>query len=137
MQKKSIILICILFSLFSCKSKFEDCTDQDYASCNTEQPQTGRITILLTINQENPSVPVRVYEGNFEDGRLVRADTIRMRSFNYFLATEKDYSFTATYKDGTSTIMTVDGGRIKVSTYRMCELRCYELNNPEIDLRLY
>jgi len=137
MLKITTILFSVLFFLFSCKSKFEDCTDQDYASCNTEQPQTGRITILLTINQENPSVPVRVYEGNFEDGRLVRADTIRMRSFNYFLTPGKDYSFTATYNDGNSKIMTVDGGRIKVSTYRMCELRCYELNNPEIDLRLY
>ena len=136
MLRINVILFCTILFFSNCKSKFEDCTDQDYANCDTEIPQTGRITILLTINQENPAIPVRVYEGNFEDGRLVRVDTLRIRTFNYFLTPEKDYSFTATYKDGASTIMAVDGGRIKVSTYRMCELRCYNLNNPEIDLRL-
>ncbi|MBW6478578.1 MAG: hypothetical protein K0B37_04050 [Bacteroidales bacterium] len=137
MQKTIAILIITLVILSSCKSKYEDCTDQDYANCETEKPQTGRITILLSINQENPYVPVRLYEGNFENGRLVREDTIRMRTFNYFLTPEKDYSFKATYKDGTSTVLAINGGRIKVSTYRMCELRCYEVNNLEIDLRLH
>jgi len=137
MLRIKVILFCIIFFLSNCKSKFEDCTDQDYANCDTEIPQTGRITVLLTINQENPAVTVRVFEGNFEDGHLVREDILRIRTFNYSLTPDKYYSFTATYKDGTSTIMAVDGGRIKVSRYRMCELRCYDLNSPEIDLRLY
>jgi hypothetical protein len=137
MCKKSIIILSILVIFIGCKSKYEDCTDQDYANCNTEKPQMGRITVLLTINSENPSIPVNVYEGNFEDGRLLRADTIRTRTFNYFFTPEKDYSFTASYKDGPSTIMVVNGGQIKLSTYRMCELRCYEVNDMEIDLRLY
>lgn len=134
--KRSALFLCMILLLVNCKSKYDDCTEQDYADCITEKPETGRIKVLLTINSENRFIPVNVYEGDFENGELLRSDTITMRTFHYNLTPEKDYSFTATYKDGNSTIMAIDGGRITISRYRMCELRCYDLNAPEIDLRL-
>lgn len=131
-----ILIVSVLIIAFSCRSKYEDCTDQDYAKCNTEVPQTGIISIRLTINEENPSIPISVYEGNFENGQLVRQDTVRVSTYNYSLLTEKEYSFTATYKKDGKTIMAVNGGTIKLIRYRMCELQCYDVDEPELDLRL-
>ncbi len=131
-----ILFVCILIFAFSCRSKYEDCTDQDYAECNTEIPQTGIISVRLTINEENPAIPISVYDGNFENGRLIRQDTLRVGSYNFALLTEKEYSFTATYKKAGKTIVAVNGGRINLIRYRMCELQCYDVDEPELDLRL-
>jgi len=137
MHRYFFIIICIILMFSSCRSKFDDCTEQDYANCNTERPQTGRITARLTINSENRRVPVRVYEGNFEDGKLVREDTISIKTFNYFLTPDTEYSMVARYLRDNDTIMVVNKAYIRVIRYRMCELRCYDLDKPEVDLRLY
>lgn len=132
----NLLFVFILFFAFSCRSKYEDCTDQDYANCNTEIPQTGILSIRLTINEENPAVPISLYEGNFEDGRLIRLDTVRVGRYNYSLLPDKDYSVTATYQEGGNTIVAVSGGRINLIRYRMCELQCYDVDEPVLDLRL-
>ena len=132
----NIIFVCMLIFAFSCRSKYEDCTDQDYASCNTEIPQTGTLSIRLTINEENPAVPISLYEGNFENGQLIRQDTVRQSRYNYSLSPEKDYSVTATYREAGKTIVAVSGGRINLVRYQMCELQCYDVDEPELDLRL-
>lgn len=131
-----ILFVCMLIFTFSCRSKYEDCTDQDYANCNTEIPQTGILSIRLTINEENPAVPISLYEGNFENGRLIRQDTVRVGRYNYSLLPDKNYSVTATYREAGKTIVAVSGGRINLIRYRMCELQCYDVDEPELDLRL-
>lgn len=129
-------LIFILCIPFSCRDKYDNCTEEDYANCDTERPGIGRAVIHVTINDDNPYVPVSVYEGNFEQGHLLFRDTLYEGSSSFYLETEKFYSFTATYGLANDTTIAVDGGEVGIISYQMCELRCYEVRVLDIDLKL-
>ncbi len=138
MQRNIIyfVFLVLLLILSACKDKYDDCTDRDYANCNTQQPATGRVTLEVTIDDENPVVEIHIYNGNFENNNLVFSTTVSTRSFHYHLDVNNYYSATATYKKGNTTIKAIDGGQMKVTSYRMCELRCYEVNGVTLDLTL-
>lgn len=132
---KIFLLVFIMF-FPGCKDKYEDCTEEDYNNCNTFRPETGIAEILLTINNQNPQVTVSLFEGDFEDGNLIWEKDVKTQQFTEVLDVEKSYSFTVSYqRDGTS-IMAVDGGKIKVVSYTMCEYTCYETKDLTIDLEL-
>jgi len=137
---RSIVLLpgLLIFLFFSCKvSKDEDCTQWDYDNCNTEWPYTGEVEVKLTINNEYRLQKVRLYEGDFEKGKLVWERAYGREVVNELLETEVYYSFTATYlKNNGDTIIAVDGGTLGVRSYRACELTCYELKRLTIDLRV-
>ncbi|TVQ11632.1 MAG: hypothetical protein EA361_12455 [Bacteroidetes bacterium] len=133
---QKIFLLVFVFILWGCKSKYEDCTEDDYNACNTNRPATAEVRIRVTINNENPEVTVLAFEGDFEDGNLVWEKVVRQSRYTVMMPTEKKYSFTATYKKDLKTIVAVDGGELKVSSYTMCEYTCYETNLLEIDLVL-
>jgi hypothetical protein len=130
------IFIIFIFISFSCKDKTENCTERDYDECYTSRPEYGMAEIMLTLNSENPKVTFRIYEGNFEDGKLLLEEDVAGRMFTEYLAVEKQYSFTATYKNGRENILAVDGGKIKITSYQMCEYKCYEARVLKIDLRI-
>ncbi|MFW5757726.1 MAG: hypothetical protein ACOCUQ_01315 [Bacteroidota bacterium] len=132
---KLIILVFPLLAFISCDSKYEDCTDEDYRNCNTIQPEMGFFVVQLQIDDLNPEVVVRVYEGDFENDILIHQDTLSSESWDYYLPVEKNYSFTATYNTGNSTLLAIDGGKIDLSSYTMCEYKCYKINEPLMDLR--
>ena len=122
----------------SCRDKYEGCTDEDYANCRTSKPSQAIVEVLVTLNSENPTVQVSLYEGNFEDGNLVWEKTYRNRDEAEIIKTDTDYSFTAKYISGNDTILAVDGGRVRIISYQMCELRCYEVRDRDLtfDLRI-
>lgn len=132
---KLILVTLPLLLITSCDSKYEDCTDEDYFNCNTFEPEKGFFVVHLQTDDQNPEVVVRVYEGDFEDGILVEEDTLITISRDYYLPVEKWYSFTATYKTSNGTLVAIDGGKIDLKSYTMCEYKCYEINEPLIDLR--
>ncbi len=131
-----VLFLSFPFMLSTCKSKYEDCTEADYNNCNTIRPETGMVEIRVTIDEENPIVTVRLYEGNFEEGKLLWEKTSHLRYRIEYLDTERAYSFTATYKRGNDIILAVDGGIIEVRSYQACEYKCYEVKNLDIDLTL-
>jgi hypothetical protein len=129
-------LMAVFMSLASCKDKTENCTQWDYERCNTIKPSRYTAKVNLTINSENPSTIVRLYEGNWEDNRLISQDIVKLRQFWYTLDVEKYYSVTATYRKGNTTIVAIDGGEVKVTSYQACELTCYEVKKIEFDLKI-
>lgn len=133
---QKIFLLVFLFIFLGCKSKYEDCTEDDYKACNTYRPVTGEVRIQVTINNENPEVTILAFEGDFEDGNLVWEKVVRQPRYTVIMSTDKKYSFTTTYKKDIKSIVAVDGGKLKVSSYTMCEYTCYETNLLEIDLVL-
>lgn len=132
----SILLVFFLVFAQSCRSKYEDCTQQDYNDCFTERPAAGLVRILLTINEENPEVHVECYFGDYEDGDFFWEDDFSSITNNEYLDVETDLSFIAFYKSGNDSIIAVDGGRVDVISYQMCEYRCYDVRVLEIDLRI-
>jgi hypothetical protein len=137
---KMVYRICIYFLLFlilfSCKDKTEDCTDEDYRNCDTSRPEYGYVDINLSFNHLNPDVILRIYEGNFEDNRLLLEQSVRSSRIIEELRTNTYYSFTATYQNGREIIVAVDGGKIKIDSYQMCEYKCYEARRLNVDLRI-
>jgi hypothetical protein len=136
MKKMLLFFILIMLITFGCKDKYEDCTDDDYRKCDTRRPDTSVLRVDLTINEENPFVIVKLYDGYYENKNLIFIDTVRRRDKWYNVETDRYYSATATYKKGVSTIVALDGDMAKISSYRMCELRCYEAKEVHMDLRL-
>jgi hypothetical protein len=137
-MKKLIIAIFLLLAalliISSCKDKLEDCTQEDYDNCNTQKPQFGKVTVRLTINTENPDVILKIYQGNFEDANIVLEQSTSSRYITEFLKVDTYYSFAVKYKRGRENITAVDGGKIKLKSYKMCEYRCYEAVTLDIDL---
>lgn len=130
-----IALVSFLF-LSSCRDKYEDCTEEDYLNCNTIRPATANADVRVTLNAQNPTVLVRLYKGDFEKGQLVRERHYTRRNNREILNTEENYSITAMYFQDNDTVLVVDGGRIGIISYRMCEDRCYEARELTFDLRL-
>ena len=131
-----LIIPVLMFYLVACRDKYEDCTDQDYLNCNTERPLTANAKVLVTLTNQQPTVMVSLYQGDFENGNLVREREYRRSNSVEELTTEEYYSVTAMYVRGSDTTLVVDGGRIKILSYRMCEERCYEAKDLTFDLRL-
>lgn len=138
-MKRFLVLTLLLFLplVFSdCKGKDENCTENDYNDCITTRPDSGYAEVSITHNFQNKNVEVRLYQGNFEDGRLVWEKSYSKTNTTELLDVENYYSFTATYVVGEDTIVAVDGGRVKVISYNMCELTCYEARTLNIDLTI-
>ncbi|MFW5792832.1 MAG: hypothetical protein ACOCWC_01010 [Bacteroidota bacterium] len=135
----SILLIIFVFVLGSCRKKSDknkDCTDYDYENCDTSEPFYGKLNLKLTINNENESVRVLVFEGNYESGVIIFEDEINAAEETYYLELNKKYSAAAYYSQGNDTIIAVDGGKLESYSYTMCEYTCYDVLNLSLDLRL-
>jgi hypothetical protein len=131
-----IILLCLPLVFSDCKGKDENCTDNDYANCDTTRPRAGSAEVSITHNFHHKEVEVSLYDGNFEDGRLIWKKTYSRGVMSEILDVETSYSFTATYYAGNDTLLVIDGGKVRVKSYSMCELTCYEARKLRIDLTL-
>jgi hypothetical protein len=118
------------------QDKLTECTDQDYAECDEIIPTMGEVKINVTINEENESVRIVIREGNFDTGEIIITDTLNNISEDYYLDVNKTYSAAAYYKKGSDSIVAIDGGKLESYSYKACELRCYDVINISLDLRI-
>ena len=134
----SVKISLLVFSVLctGCRSKYDDCTEEDYRNCNTIRPVTGIVEVLLTIDNQIPRVTVSMFEGDFEDDNLIWEKEASSQRITEVLDVEKYYSFMAVYQRDGATITAVDGGEIEVIRYTMCEYTCYEAKDLTIDLVL-
>jgi hypothetical protein len=132
---KYILIILVLF-FCSCKDQNNDCTDTDYAGCNTTEPTDGELKVLLTINAENPAVPIYIYKGKIEEGALQVMDTAESSVYRIKLPVNEYYSVAAKYKSGSKTIYAVDGDRIKKKSSAMCDSTCWSVVDAKVNVKL-
>jgi len=132
---KCILIILVLF-LCSCKDQYKDCTDSDYASCHTTQPTVGELKVELTINTENPAVPIYIYKGKIEEGSLQVLDTAKSSVFKINLPVNEYYSVAAKYKSGGKIVFAVDGDKIKRKSSTMCDSTCWTVVNAKVNVKL-
>ena len=132
---KYIFIILVLF-FCSCKDQNNDCTDSDYAGCNTTKPTDGELKAEITINTENPTVPIYIYKGKIEKGELQKTDTAKTSVYKINLPVNEYYTVAAKYKSGGKTIFAVDGDRIRRKSSRMCDSTCWSVVNAKVNLKL-
>lgn len=114
----------------------EDCQNYDYADCNTSEPGKVALNITLTINQENQSVPLLIYEGNLEDDVLVRTDTVNTPDFVVMMPPDHYYTVVAGYLSHGTTVKAVDGDRVKKIRSQVCDSVCWDVQEGNVDVRL-
>jgi len=80
MKKKISLFLTVLLTImailiFSCDKNY-DFLEVDCSECYRTRPENGELIINVTINDENPEVPIAIYRDRIESGRIKIKDTI-------------------------------------------------------------
>ncbi len=131
-------LTSMLFFILSCKdtNNSVDCSSYDYSDCNTVEPFDGRLFINLSINSENPAVPITIYKGKLEDNDVILKDTVTTDKYDTLLPIDNYYTVTAKYKKGNTVIVAVDGDKISKNKTKTCDSTCWSVKTASVNVKL-
>lgn len=136
---KTIVLgavILLLISLQSCEENYY-WGEVDCEFCYQEKPDFGDLQIDLTINDENPNIPVVIYKGEFDKGIVEVVDTVSDDFFSVDVPINEYYSVTAEYIVNGRKILVVDGDEIRTGkVVGSCDQTCYVIRGGFINARL-
>lgn len=125
-------LILIVGSCEDLKTLIVDCDE-----CFDYEPDTADLIIYVTLNNENPEIPIVLYRGNVEEGKVDWVDTIREATFYLPSAVDQFYSITAEYKVGDKTIVVVDGDEMKARNEdETCGAPCWIIRGGYLKVEL-
>lgn len=139
LAKRILILVFLLYSSMffpSCEDQYSECTEDDYADCNTIEPNEAEIVVYVTINEENRKVLLTIYDGKIDDNKIIAYDTAYEEEHFYWLRLGNYYSVTAKYKSGDKVIYAVDGNEMYKESRRLCDSTCWDIEGGIYDLKL-
>lgn len=131
-----LIFTSIVFQTCKIENNAVDCSSYNYSDCDTHEPFTGKMSVKLTINSENPKVPIAIYSGKLEDNDIIFRDTITVESYDTLLPVNNYYTVTAKYLKGGLTIIAVDGDKISKSKTVTCDSTCWSVKAGSANVRL-
>lgn len=137
MRRKHIWLFALLsFLLYRCELEdMEDVIDCNY--CEAVEQDSSSLELRVTINSENPVVPLEIYRGNYEDGVLDLKDTAYEASWWIYSKVGVEYTVLARYKDSKDSILVFDSEKMTIyESFGECGYRCYYVENYILDLQL-
>lgn len=109
----------------------------DCSECYTQRPEYVSMTIKLTINEENPEVPVTIYLGEYEKNLVRVVDTAYYSVMSVDVMPGRFYSVRAEYHVGEKTIYAIDGDEIDLlKASSQCDSICWVARGGEADVRL-
>ena len=130
------ILMVILTGFISCEKKI-DFLEIDCSECYRIKPDEGSLTIRVTINKENQSVPIVVYRKEMEHELIRLVDTVTVEDYYVDVDVDHLYSVKAEYKSGGKIIYAVDGDRIRTRKITaQCDSTCWVIRGGNINVRL-
>jgi len=138
MKNKSIYILSVLLSLFLISCEDDECYRP--WNCYDDEPDGATMDIKVTINDENPSVKVIIYDGVYENDNVREELTLTSSNDEIYLP-DGQYSATALYKRGKDSVLAIDGGRVSI-THWSCEdstgveEECYKVRASTLNLRL-
>ena len=144
MMRHGIILLLLTFiSLLligsACSSEAAG-PDVNCFECRNTLPDSGIVTIRLSINDQNKLVPIEVYNASYNENmsdKLVLKDTLSIEKMNYKLPVDQYYSVKATYRSGNKTINAIDGEALKTrNATSYCSQNCWIIYGGQIDVTL-
>ncbi len=141
LKQISILLLLLIFttscsSLLDTNTDNEDCTDPDYSSCNTDEPDEGYLEISYSNNTAADSVLIKVFFGDFEDQDLLFSGYDSSGFLEISAPLNKDYSATALYYIDGKEITAVDGDYFKKQGVAYCDSVCWSITGGYLDLKL-
>lgn len=126
-----------IWLVFSCGSDVF-VFDVNCEDCYYNEPDSADLIVDVTINDENPFVPLVIYKGDVEENIIEYTDTVWAASTYYlYVAVNEYYSIKAKYKKGDNTIYAIDGDKLKTKYVTdVCDTDCYEIKGGILDVRL-
>ena len=131
-------LIIILVGLGSCE-RLESVTVEGFScqNCFQTKPEWVRFNVEVTINEENPFVPLTIYVGNIEDNVVDWVDTTSRTDYWVEVRPDRYYSVKAEYKEGSVTVFAIDGDDVKLKQNTSdCDSPCWYQTGGYTDVRL-
>lgn len=100
--------------LVSVGQLFWQCGDDNSDKCFDIKPDSAYFNIKVSINKQNPFVPLSVFDGRYETQKLILQDTLYFDTTKIYLKVEKYYTFVANYNYNNKTIKAIRGQRIHI-----------------------
>jgi len=131
-----IVILAISIKISGCEQEdldfYVDCYD-----CLPAPPDSADLLIFVTINEENPFVPLVLYRGNYEDQIEDYRDTAFIDTTFIYSEMGMRYSMKATYQVDGESLVAVDGDKLRVVDGEgECNPPCYVIRGGTLDLRL-
>jgi uncharacterized lipoprotein YehR (DUF1307 family) len=135
---KFIVLLTLVLSFNISGCEQEDLAfNIDCDNCLETIPDSADLIINVTINDENPFVPLTFYVGDYEDGIIDFIDTTRTEKRFHFSEVGTEYSVKATYQKDGETVIAIDGDKLRVvDGSGDCYPPCYFIRGGTLDVRL-
>jgi hypothetical protein len=129
---KSIGFILFLsFALSHCTKQDDDCDPNKF--CDTIVQDSGDVNIKVTYNGNG--IPIIVYKGYADQNDILFYDTLWSEEISYYLPLGNRYAVEAYYYESNSTIIALDGNKLKESSFWNCDEECYELAEITLDVK--
>ena len=107
-----LLIAGIFLAAGSCEGLTNIIVDCD--ECESYEIDSANLLIYVTLNAENPYVPIVLYRGDVEEGSVDYVDTAWESTHKIYSAMDQFYSVTAEYKVGDRTVIAVDGDKMKI-----------------------
>ncbi len=138
MKRPSIAAVFVVFALliaFSCENG--GTFGVNCKECYSVEPDSADLIVYLTINSENPYVPLKIYRGDVEKKELDWVDTAFAKEYRLYSAVNQQYSIEATYHNGSKQIIAIDGDKITANLVTdVCDDDCWILKGGILDARI-
>ncbi|MCX7861792.1 MAG: hypothetical protein N2449_02220 [Bacteroidales bacterium] len=130
---KCYIILFLLITLCSCNIE-EDC---DYSDCLPYEPYESEMYIQTTIDKNNDSIPIWIYEGKYdEDNQLIFVDTVTKDNYFIILPLNHYYFVKAKYIKNNKIVYAIDGVYFKKYKRNECDSTCWTVKNKTLDVQL-
>lgn len=127
-------LLFLFFLAVSCTTEEEE--ECDYSSCMTIPPTTGKLTIKVTRNEQNPYVPISIYLGKFENGILLLRDTLNENIKTFDVPIDQFITASAYYNMDNQKVIVMNSGKVKLKKEKTCDSICYWVIDLTLSLKL-
>jgi len=129
---KSIGFIVFMgFALINCSKQNDDCDPDRF--CDTLPQDGGDVNIKVTYNGNG--IPIIVYNGFADQNDILFYDTLWSEESTYYLPLGNRYAVEAYYYEANSTVIALDGNKLKESSFWNCDEQCYELAEMTLDVK--
>ncbi len=140
--KISFFIIAILLLTFLIRCNKNTINGTNCIECLPTEPDSALINIKVTLNNENPVVPLIVYQGRYNPNRMPPVfimDTANIQTtsnVSIYVPTNHFYSVRAEYKSGDKIIYAVDGGDMDSQQQGACDNICWQVIGGNYDVQL-
>lgn len=108
----------------------------DCGECFDHKPDSAALIVYLSINEENPAVPLTIFRGN-ADGEVDWRDTATSEEFYLEAAIWKEYTVRAEYLSGSKPVVAYDSDKMTLKDYgEDCGDPCYVIKGGIFNLQL-